>query len=158
MKTSLNKRIAIFPGTFDPFTIGHMSLVERALNMLDEIVIAIGVNEAKSQYFSVDERVRMLEDLFRSNPRVKVLSYNCLTVDLARQRHAGFILRGIRSVNDFEYEKTIADVNRKISGVETLVLFTEPEHTHISSTIVRELLRYGRSVDEFLPDGLVLSR
>ena len=135
-----------------------MSLVERALNMLDEIVIAIGVNEAKSQYFSVDERVRMLEDLFRSNPRVKVLSYNCLTVDLARQCHAGFILRGIRSVNDFEYEKTIADVNRKISGVETLVLFTEPEHTHISSTIVRELLRYGRSVDEFLPDGLVLSR
>lgn len=158
MKTSLNKRIAIFPGTFDPFTIGHMSLVERALNMLDEIVIAIGVNEAKSQYFSVDERVRMLEDLFRSNPRVKVLSYNCLTVDLARQCHTGFILRGIRSVNDFEYEKTIADVNRKISGVETLVLFTEPEHTHISSTIVRELLRYGRSVDEFLPDGLVLSR
>ena len=158
MKTSLNKRIAIFPGTFDPFTIGHMSLVERALNMLDEIVIAIGVNEAKSQYFSVDERVRMLEDLFRSNPRVKVLSYNCLTVDLARQCHAGFILRGIRSVHDFEYEKTIADVNRKISGVETLVLFTEPEHTHISSTIVRELLRYGRSVDEFLPDGLVLSR
>ena len=135
-----------------------MSLVERALNMLDEIVLAIGVNEAKSQYFSVDERVRMLEDLFRSNPRVKVLSYNCLTVDLARQCHAGFILRGIRSVNDFEYEKTIADVNRKISGVETLVLFTEPEHTHISSTIVRELLRYGRSVDEFLPDGLVLSR
>ena len=126
--------------------------------MLDEIVIAIGVNEAKSQYFSVDERVRMLEDLFRSNPRVKVLSYNCLTVDLARQCHAGFILRGIRSVNDFEYEKTIADVNRKISGVETLVLFTEPEHTHISSTIVRELLRYGRSVDEFLPEGLVLSR
>ena len=158
MKTSLNKRIAIFPGTFDPFTIGHMSLVERALNMLDEIVIAIDVNEAKSQYFSVDERVRMLEDLFRSNPRVKVLSYNCLTVDLARQCHAGFILRGIRSVNDFEYEKTIADVNRKISGVETLVLFTEPEHTHISSTIVRELLRYGRSVDEFLPDGLVLSK
>ena len=158
MKTSLNKRIAIFPGTFDPFTIGHMSLVERALSMLDEIVIAIGVNEAKSQYFSVDERVRMLEDLFRSNHRVKVLSYNCLTVELSRQCHAGFIMRGIRSVNDFEYEKTIADVNRKISGVETLVLFTEPEHTHISSTIVRELLRYGRSVDEFLPDGLVLSR
>ncbi|WP_455497601.1 pantetheine-phosphate adenylyltransferase [Coprobacter sp.] len=158
MRTSLNKRIAIFPGTFDPFTIGHMSLVERGLNMLDEIVIAVGVNESKSQYFSVDERVRMLEGLFRDNPRVKVLAYNCLTVDLARQCQAAFILRGIRSVNDFEYEKTIADVNRKISGVETLVLFTEPEHTHISSTIVRELLRYGRSVDEFLPEGLVLSR
>ena len=137
MRTSLNKRIAIFPGTF-----GHMSLVERGLNMLDEIVIAVGVNESKSQYFSVDERVRMLEGLFRDNPRVKVLAYNCLTVDLARQCQAAFILRGIRSVNDFEYEKTIADVNRKISGVETLVLFTEPEHTHISSTIVRELLRW----------------
>lgn len=158
MKTYPDKKIAIFPGTFDPFTIGHMSLVERGLNMLDEIVIAVGVNESKSQYFSVEERVRMLEELFRNNSRVKVLAYNCLTVDLARECQAAFILRGIRSVNDFEYEKTIADVNREISGVETLVLFTEPEHTHVSSTIVRELLRYGRSVDEFLPEGLILGK
>lgn len=154
----LPKRIAIFPGTFDPFTIGHMSLVERGLMMLDEIVIAIGVNEAKSQYFSLDQRLNMLQQLFNDEPRVKVTTYNCLTVDLAHKFNADFILRGIRSVNDFEYEKTIADVNRKISGVETLVLFTEPEHTHISSTIVRELLRYGRNVDEFIPNGLLLDR
>lgn len=157
MKTNFDKRIAIFPGTFDPFTIGHMSLVERGLRMLDEIIIAVGENTAKSQYYTLSERVDMLEHLFKGNDRVKVMSYNCLTVDLARKHHADYILRGIRSVNDFEYEKTIADVNRKISGVETLVLFTEPEHTHISSTIVRELLRYGRNVDEFIPVGLRLS-
>ena len=155
MKT-LHKKIAVFPGTFDPFTIGHMSLVNRGLTMLDEIIVAVGINEAKSQYFTLEERVDMLQNLFRNNPRVRVLSYDCLTVDLAKKCEAGFILRGIRYVNDFEYEKTIADVNRKISGVETLVLFTEPEHTHISSTIVRELLRYGRKVNQFLPTGLVL--
>ena len=155
MKT-LHKKIAVFTGTFDQFTIGHMSLVNRGLTMLDEIIVAVGINEAKSQYFTLEERVDMLQNLFRNNPRVRVLSYDCLTVDLAKKCEAGFILRGIRSVNDFEYEKTIADVNRKISGVETLVLFTEPEHTHISSTIVRELLRYGRKVNQFLPTGLVL--
>ena len=98
----------------------------------------------------------MLREFFHDNPRVRVLAYDCLTIDLAKQCHAGFILRGIRSINDFEYEKTIADVNRKLSGVETIILFTEPELTHVSSTIVRELLRFGHSVDEFVPKGLKL--
>lgn len=157
MRTSLNKRIAIFPGTFDPFTIGHMSLVERGLNMLDEIVIAVGVNESKSQYFSVDERVRMLEGLFRDNPRVKVLAYNCLTVDLARQCQAAFILRGIRSVNDFEYEKTIADVNRKISGVETVVLLRNRNIHILVRLFVGNYCGTGYRWMNFYLEGLVLA-
>ncbi len=151
-----SKRIAVFPGTFDPFTIGHLSIVERGLELLDEVVIAIGINDAKRTYFTVEQRIGMLRELFKENPRVRVMAYDCLTIDLVKQCDARFILRGIRTVNDFEYEKTIADVNRKLSGVETIILFTEPELTHISSTIVRELLRFGHNVDEFVPKGLKL--
>lgn len=151
-----SKRIAVFPGTFDPFTIGHLSIVNRGLELLDEVVIAIGINDAKRTYFTVEQRLDMLREFFHDNPRVRVQAYDCLTIDLAKQCNAGFILRGIRSINDFEYEKTIADVNRKLSGVETIILFTEPELTHVSSTIVRELLRFGHSVDEFVPKGLKL--
>ncbi len=150
------KRIGIFPGTFDPFTVGHLSIVERGLELLDEVVIAIGINDSKRTYFTVEQRIKMLQDLFKDNPRVCIISYDCLTIDLVKQCNARFILRGIRTVNDFEYEKTIADVNRKLSGVETIILFTEPELTHISSTIVRELLRFGHSVEEFVPKGINL--
>jgi len=147
---------AIFPGTFDPFTIGHHSLVKRSLAFVDEIVIAIGKNDAKKSYFSLDDRVEMIRVLYKNESRISVCTYDNLTVDFAKSINANFIIRGIRSVNDFEYEKTIADMNRKISGIETIVLFTEPEFTHISSTIVRELLRFGRDVSEFLPEGLKL--
>ena len=155
MMTSRNKT-GLFPGTFDPFTIGHISLVTRGLALLDEVVIAIGVNEAKSEYFTVDQRLQMIRKLFENDDRVRVMSYRELTVDFARECGAGYILRGIRTVNDFEYEKTIADINRKISGIETLILFTEPELTHVSSTIVRELLRYGKDVSQFIPPGMNL--
>ncbi|MDR3060989.1 MAG: pantetheine-phosphate adenylyltransferase, partial [Dysgonamonadaceae bacterium] len=134
------KKIAVFPGTFDPFTIGHLSLVNRGLKLVDEIVIAIGINPNKKTFFSLEDRVKMVSLIFKDNKRVKITGYDNLTVDFAEKINANFILRGIRSVNDFEYEKNIADVNRKISGIETFVLYTEPEHTHISSSIVRELL------------------
>lgn len=147
---------AIFPGTFDPFTIGHESLVRRGLNIVDEIIISIGINDSKKNHFSVEQRIAMIEALYTSEKRVKVCSYDCLTVDFAKKLDVDFILRGIRSVNDFEYEKTIADMNRKISGIETIVLFTEPELTHISSTIVRELLRYGHDVKDFVPQNINL--
>ncbi|MDH6308254.1 pantetheine-phosphate adenylyltransferase [Dysgonomonas sp. PFB1-18] len=150
------KKKAIFPGTFDPFTIGHHSLVKRSLELVDEIVIAIGKNEAKKSFFSLDSRIEMIELLYSNEPRIAVDTYDNLTVDYAKNINANFIIRGIRSVNDFEYEKTIADMNRKISGVETVILFTEPELTHISSTIVRELLRFGHDVSQFLPEGMVL--
>lgn len=147
---------AIFPGTFDPFTLGHESLVRRGLNLVDEIVIAIGINDSKTSYFSFEKRVEMMNHFYKDEPRVSVACYDCLTVDFAEMVGAQFILRGIRTVNDFEYEKTIADMNRKLAGVETCILFTEPELTHISSTIVRELLRYGRDVSAFVPKGLIL--
>ena len=148
------KKRAIFPGTFDPFTIGHYSVVKRALTFMDEIIIGIGVNEKKRTYFPTDKRVRMIEKLYAGNPRVSVEAYDGLTVDFARMRDAKFIIRGIRTVHDFEYEETIADINRKLSGVETILLFTEPELTAISSTIVRELLHYGKDVTPILPAEL----
>lgn len=152
----LPKKIAIFPGTFDPFTVGHLSIVNRGLELLDEIIIAIGVNEAKSTYYTIDERLEMIRSLFQGNDRIKIMSYNSLTIDFAALVNARFILRGIRTVNDFEYERTIADVNRAMTGIETIILFTEPQHTHISSTIVRELLRYGKDPSEFVPQKMKL--
>ncbi|MDR2627799.1 MAG: pantetheine-phosphate adenylyltransferase [Dysgonamonadaceae bacterium] len=148
------KKIAIFPGTFDPITIGHVSVIERALNVFDEIVIAIGVNRNKKTFFPLEKRVEMIASLFEDNNKVRVGSYSGLTVDFARAQGARFILRGIRSVNDFEYEKNIADVNRQISDIDTFILFTEPEHAHVSSSIVRELLSYGKDVAPFVPQKL----
>ncbi|MGI6519882.1 MAG: pantetheine-phosphate adenylyltransferase [Fermentimonas sp.] len=148
------KRIALFPGTFDPFTVGHESLVRRSLTLVDEMIIAIGVNDNKQSYFPLDKRLQMIRDLYQPEPRVRVESYDTLTVDFAREVGADFILRGIRTVADFEYEKTIAHMNRTLSGIETILLFTEPAHAHISSSIVRELLRYGRDVSSFLPERM----
>lgn len=153
-KQMKRNRVALFPGTFDPFTIGHESLVRRGLGLMDEIIIAIGVNESKKAYFTLEKRLDMIRKLYKDEPRVRVESYDSLTIEFARTVNAEFILRGIRSVVDFEYEKTIADMNRTISGIETFVLFTEPSLTHISSSHVRELLRYGYDVSEFLPEGL----
>jgi len=152
------KKKALFPGTFDPFTIGHSSIVRRALGLVDEIVIAIGVNDTKISYFPLEKRIEMMVELYKNEPRVNIASYRSLTVDFAKEVDAHYIVRGIRSVTDFEYEKTIADMNRNISGVETIVLFTEPQLTHISSTVVRELLRYGHDVTEFLPEGMSLPK
>ena len=147
---------AIFPGTFDPFTVGHYSVVERALTFMDEIVIGIGVNENKNTYFPTQKREEMIRKLYKDNPRVTVQSYDCLTVDFAQQVGANFIVRGIRTVKDFEYEETIADINRKLTGIETILLFTEPELTCVSSTIVRELLTYQKDISQFIPQGLEL--
>ena len=147
---------AIFPGTFDPFTIGHFSVVRRALTFMDEIIIGIGVNDSKRTWFSTEKRVEMIQKLFAGEPRIKVAAYSGLTIDFAKECGAEFIVRGIRTVSDFEYEETIADVNRKLAGVETILLFTEPELTSVSSTIVRELLKYGKDVSPFIPKGLEL--
>lgn len=147
---------AIFPGTFDPFTIGHHSIVKRALTFMDEIVIGIGINEGKKNCISTEKRLEMVRKLYADEPRVKVEAYSDLTIDFAKRQDASFIVRGIRTVRDFEYEEGIADVNRKLSGIETIFLFTEPELTSVSSTIVRELLHYGKDVSAFLPEGMEL--
>ena len=147
-------RRAIFPGTFDPFTIGHYSIVTRALTFMDEVTIGIGINENKNTYFPIEKRVEMIQKLYKNEPRIKVMSYDCLTIDVAQQVDAQFIVRGIRTVKDFEYEETIADINRKLAGIETILLFTEPELTCISSTIVRELLSYNKDISMFIPEGM----
>lgn len=147
------KRVALLPGTFDPFTKGHDALVRRGLIFLDEIIIAIGINDSKKSHFTLDERISAIKAVYKDEPRVKVTSYNGLTVDFATEQGAQMILRGIRTTTDLEYEKLIADVNRKVSGIETVLLITEPEFAHISSSVVRELLRFGRDVSEFLPDN-----
>lgn len=147
---------AIFPGSFDPFTIGHYSIVNRALAFVDEVVVAIGVNDAKRTTFSLETRIDIIKKAFEKNPRVNVMSYDSLTVDFAKEIDATVILRGIRSIADFEYEKTIADANRQLSGIDTILLFTEPQHSFISSTVVRDVLRYGKDVSNFLPPNVEL--
>ncbi len=150
------KKIAIFPGSFDPFTVGHYSIVQRALNFVDEVVIAIGVNNAKKTLFSIEKRKMIIQKSFINIPNIKVESYDSLTVDFAKEIGATIILRGIRSIADFEYEKTIADANRRISGIDTILLFTEPQHSFISSTVVRDLLRYGKDINCFLPPNVTV--
>lgn len=160
LEGEINRQLkkVLFPGTFDPFTIGHASIVERGLLLADEIIIAIGINEQKRTSFSLKERLANIRGLYRHEPRVRVLPYDTLTVDFARVVGAQFILRGVRSVIDFEYEKNMADINRKLNGMETLVLFTEPEYAHISSGMVRELLHYGKDISPFIPKGSLLNR
>ncbi len=147
---------AIFPGTFDPFTIGHYSVVKRALTFMDELVIGIGINEGKRTWFSTEKRVEMVRRLYANEPRIQVESYNDLTIDFASRMGAQFIVRGIRTVKDFEYEETIADINRKLAGIETILLFTEPELTSVSSSTVRELLSYGKDISRFIPEGMIV--
>ena len=145
---------AIFPGSFDPFTLGHHSIVKRTLTFMNEVVIGIGINENKRCLMSVEKRLESIRKLYADEPRVKVLAYSGLTIDFAKEQGASVIIRGIRSVKDFEYEESIADINRKLSGVETILLFTEPDLASVSSSVVRELLHYGKDVSAFLPEGM----
>lgn len=145
------RKIAIFPGSFDPFTIGHASIVERGLPLFDEIVIGVGVNENKRALYTSDRRVEAISRLYAHEPRVRVEAYDDLTVDFARRCGASFILRGLRSVKDFEYERDIANMNHRLTGIETVLLFTEPHYSSISSSVVRELIAFGKDVRDFLP-------
>ena len=149
------KRIALFPGSFDPFTRGHQSIVIRALSLFDEIIIAIGANALKDGYFSLDSRERLIRDVFKDYPHVKVDHYNGLTVDYARSLNAKFILRGIRTAADFEYERAIAQMNRAMyPEIDSIMLLTTPEHTPINSTIVRDVIRNGGDASPFIPEGV----
>ncbi|MGN0086851.1 MAG: pantetheine-phosphate adenylyltransferase [Alloprevotella sp.] len=145
------EKVAVFPGSFDPFTIGHASIVTRGLPLFDRIVIGVGVNGQKRSLYANDERVRTIQELYAAEPRVTVVGYTDLTIDLARREGAQFILRGLRSVKDFEYERDIAAMNHRLSGIETVLLFTEPQYAAISSSVVRELIHYGKDVSQFLP-------
>lgn len=141
-----------FPGSFDPFTIGHADLVERALKLGAEVVIAIGVNEDKRPMFSVRQRFEAIRAFYKGNPQVSVIEYKGLTVDAVRENGCDAILRGIRSVTDYDKERNLADINRSIDGVETVILVSSAVMQHVSSSLVRELISFGRPVDEFVID------
>lgn len=144
-------RTAIFTGSFDPFTIGHADIVRRALPLFGRIVIGVGVNERKRCLHTAKERVEAIERLYKDEPRVEVREYSDLTVDLAQRENSHYIIKGIRSVKDFEYEREQADVNLRIGGVETLFLFASPQLASVSSSVVRELIHFGHDASEFLP-------
>lgn len=143
-------KTGVFVGSFNPFTIGHESIVRRSLTLFDKLVIGVGVNTAKEDNEG-ESRVGRIARLYADEPHVEVRSYTDLTVDFARREGAQFIVKGVRSVKDFEYEREQADINRRLSGLETILLFAEPGMEAVSSSLVRELQRFGRDVSEFLP-------
>lgn len=145
------ERTALFAGTFDPYTRGHHALVERALVLFDTVVVAVGRNLDKKCMFSIEERVSAIEKLYAGNGRVKVAVYDTLTMDFAQSVGATALLRGVRSVKDFEYERDIADINLRLGGIDTVLLVSEPEYASVSSSVVRELMKYGKDVSELLP-------
>lgn len=141
----------LFPGSFDPFTLGHADIVKRALGLFDEVVVAVGYNEQKAGWMPVEERVDAIKRLYAEEPRVTVESYTGLTVDFARERGITTIIRGVRTTADFEFEVQLADVNRQLTGIETIMLPASPQLASISSSIVRELVHFGHDVSAFLP-------
>jgi pantetheine-phosphate adenylyltransferase len=147
------QRICLFPGTFDPLTLGHVDIINRALPLFDKIVVGIGLNSAKAPMFSAEQRLQWVSEIYSNDSRVEGAVYDGLTVDFCKKIHANFILRGIRYVSDFEYEKTIADANRTLDKtIETIFLTGEPKYTSVASTIVRDILRNGGDASPFLPD------
>jgi len=149
------EKIAIFPGSFDPFTVGHESIVTRALSIFDKIIIMIGYNANKKPFFPVEKRIKWIREVFSDNDHVTVEFYNGLTVDFCRKVGAKYILRGLRTSADFEFERAIAQVNRQMSpDIETVFILTIPEHTPVNSTIIRDIIQHGGDPSRFLPDKL----
>lgn len=147
------KKTAIFPGSFDPYTLGHHDIVMRSLDLFDEVIIGIGYNSTKkSRYFEIEDMVKKVESVYETTPGVKVIVYNELTSTLAKKHNAQFLIRGLRNTTDFEYENTISQMNRYLNEeLETVFLITSPRYAAISSTIIREVHRFGGDVTEFLP-------
>ena len=147
-------RRAVFPGSFDPITIGHYDIIERGLTLFDEVILAIGVNATKKYMFSLEQRKKFLEDSFKGEARIKVMTYKGLTVDFCKAQECEYILRGLRNPADFEFEKAIAHTNRKLSGIETVFLLTSSGKSYISSSIVRDVIRHGGDYTGLVPDAV----
>ena len=144
-------RKALFPGSFDPFTKGHADIVGRALELFDEVIIGVGYNEQKQGWMPVEERVASIKKLYFDEPRIKVECYSGLTADFAKESGATAIVRGVRTTTDFEYEMQMADVNRQLTGIETILLPASPQYASLSSSLVRELAHFGHDISEYLP-------
>ena len=151
-------RICLFPGTFDPVTLGHTDIIYRAIPLFDKIVIGVGKNSIKSPMFSAEQRLQWFKEIFKDEPIIESFVYDGLTIDFCKKNNANFILRGIRYVSDFEYEKAIADANRTLDAtIETIFLTCEPKYTSIASTIVRDIIRNGGDASHFLPEVVINS-
>lgn len=146
---------AIFPGSFDPITNGHFDIIKRGVSLFDEVVVAIGVNAEKKYMFSLEDRKRFIEESFKDEPKVKVITYTGLTIDLCKKEKAEFILRGLRNPADFEFEKAIAHANRTMSKIETVFLLTAARTSFISSSIVRDVLRNGGDASKMVPEAVL---
>ena len=155
----MSKKIALFPGSFDPFTIGHESVINRALPLFDEIIIAIGANTKKQAYFSMETRIGMIQEVFKNQPEIRVAGYSGLTVEFCRKCGAQYMLRGLRTSADFEYEWAIAQVNKAMfPELESVFILTLPEHTHINSSIIRDVISYHGDASQFVPEAIDLSK
>lgn len=149
------EKIAVFPGSFDPITVGHENIVKRAAPLFDKIIVAIGNNTSKKYYFSFEQRKKWIDKIFKDYPNVESAAYQGLTVNYVREVNARYLLRGIRNAADFDYEKTIAQLNKSMAPeLETICIISDPELSHISSTIVREILVNGGDVSKFVPEGI----
>jgi pantetheine-phosphate adenylyltransferase len=151
------KHVALFPGSFDPFTAGHLNILRRALTMFDEVVVAVGINQDKPGFFSMDKRLDIIRQATHGMSGVSVIQYEGLTIDACRQRDIRHIVRGVRNMIDFETERSIADANRRLAPeIETIIIPTAQEFAHISSSAVRDILRHGGDLSTFIPEGVVL--
>ena len=145
---------AVFPGSFDPLTLGHCDIIKKSLNLFDEIVLAIGVNSNKENMFSIDQRKKFINDEFTNQEKIKISTYEGLTVDFCKTINADFIVRGLRNPADFEFEKTIAQTNKKLTGIETVFFLTSPETAYISSSIVREIIANKGEYAKLVPKSV----
>lgn len=150
------KKIALFPGSFDPFTRGHESVISKAIPLFDEIVIGVGVNSSKTYYFELEKRLKQIESIYVNEPKIRVETFFKLTVEFCKDLDANYILRGLRDTNDFEYEKAIAQMNLQLSGIETVFFMTDPAVSPISATIVREIAKNGGKIDAFVTNATIL--
>ena len=148
-------KIAVFPGSFDPITLGHLDIVNRGINLFDKIIIGVGTNSEKKYKFSIAKRIEFVEKTFLGIESIEIESFEGLTIDFCQKKNAGFILRGVRNPGDFEFEKTIALTNRKLSGIETIFLLTSPNTSYISSSIVREIIANKGNYKHLVPKDLV---
>ena len=151
MSNTKNIRRAVFPGSFDPITLGHVDIVTRALPLFDEIIIAIGINAAKKHMWSLEERIARIEEAFKGNEKIKVVSYEGLTATLCKKEEANYILRGLRNTTDFTYEQAIAQANQKVNGVDSVFIICSPEYAYISSSIVRDIARNAGDIERLIP-------
>ena len=151
------KHVALVPGSFDPFTAGHLNILRRALTMFDEVVVAVGINQDKPGFFSMEKRLDIIRQATKGMEGVSVIQYDCLTIDACRQMGINHIVRGVRNMIDFETERSIADANRRLAPeIETIIIPTAQEFAHISSSAVRDILRHGGDLSTFIPEGVVL--